>query len=141
MLGELAIQDWELVVRSDLAPHLVPPGQPPCVQRPAAVNMIPGGGHEALTRCVGRCELEDMLLVSASVRPAGPWWRRRCLYAPRRDGRHRHSESAPPAVARFLPVGGDLVGGYRLGIPEGLVPSAAHEHADGVGAAVLDFRS
>jgi hypothetical protein len=82
MLGEPAIQDWELFVRSDLAPHLVPPCQPPCIQRPAVVSMIPGGGLEALTRCVGRCDLEDVLLVSASARPTGPWSRRCCLYAP-----------------------------------------------------------
>jgi len=48
MLGEPAIQEWERFVRSDLAPHLVPPdGEPPRVQRPAAVSMIPGGGLAA----------------------------------------------------------------------------------------------
>jgi hypothetical protein len=82
MLGEPAIQDLELFVRSNLAPRLVAPGHAPRVQRPAAASMIPGGCLEALTRSVGRCDLEDMLLVSASVRPAGPWWRHRCLYAP-----------------------------------------------------------
>jgi hypothetical protein len=47
MLGEPVIQDWERFVRSDLAPSLVPPREPPCVQRPAAISLIPGVGLEA----------------------------------------------------------------------------------------------
>ena len=76
------IQDWELLVRSDLAPHLLPPGKSRCVQRPADVGMIPDGARQALERGSGRHRLEDLILLPALVRPSGPRWRRRCHYVP-----------------------------------------------------------
>ena len=79
---ELFIQDWELLVRSDLAPHLIPFGQHQWVHRPADVGMVPDGARQALARAVGRHGLEDLLIVPALVRPSGSRWRRRCRYAP-----------------------------------------------------------
>ena len=90
MGSEPFTRDWDMVVRSDLAPHLLPPGPLRCMQRPVDVAMVPDGARQALARDVGRHGLEDMLVVPALVRP-GPRWRH-CLYS-------------PPCV---LGIGGDL---------------------------------
>jgi len=80
MGSEPFTRDWDMVVRSDLAPHLLPPGPLRCMQRPVDVAMVPDGARQALARDVGRHGLEDMLVVPALVRP-GPRWRH-CLYSP-----------------------------------------------------------
>lgn len=74
--------DTELVVGRDLAAGLIRPGQLRRTQRPVDAAMLPPGAAEALDRAIGHCELDDLLLVPAHVRPAGPLWHRYRRYAP-----------------------------------------------------------
>jgi hypothetical protein len=74
-------EDWEQLVGSDLAPHLVPAGPPGGVRRPADVNWLPPGAYQALGSVIGRHGLEDLLIVPAAAWLCGGL-RRRCLYAP-----------------------------------------------------------
>lgn len=75
-------QDWELEVSRDAALRVIPPGQLRRLQRAVDPAMLPPGADEALTRAVGGYELEDLLLVPASVRPVGPRRSHRYRYAP-----------------------------------------------------------
>jgi len=73
--------DWEQVIGRDLVPHLVADEQPECVHRPAGLPRLPAGAHADLSACVGRIDLENVLIV-----PAAAWrwdkWRRLSLYMP-----------------------------------------------------------
>jgi hypothetical protein len=82
MGDEPFIQDWDLLVGADLTPHLIPRSRLRHMQRPRDAGAVPDGARQALTDRVGRHGLEDMLLVPATARPAGPRWRPRCRYAP-----------------------------------------------------------
>jgi hypothetical protein len=80
MGGETATQDWELIVGRDLASSLIPRGELRRLQRATDLRMVPDDAYHALVCCIGRLELEDILLVPAFIRPVGR--RRRCLYGP-----------------------------------------------------------
>jgi hypothetical protein len=81
MGGERWAADWEHVIGRDLVPHLLPGEQLQCVHRPAGLSWLPAGAHADLSACVGRIELENLLVV-----PAAAWrwnkWRRLSLYMP-----------------------------------------------------------
>jgi len=80
MGGQPLEADWELVVGSRLAPHLLPAGSRG-VRRPADVGWLPDGAYPAIVDSVGHVSLEDLLVVPAATWPVEPW-RRRCLYSP-----------------------------------------------------------
>jgi hypothetical protein len=73
--------DWEHVIGRDLVPHLIPGERLQCVHQPAGLPRLPAGAHADLSACVGRIELENLLIV-----PAAAWrwdkWRRLSLYMP-----------------------------------------------------------
>ena len=105
------IEDWELLVRSDLAPHILSPGQPRWARRPIGERMVPDGARQALAGGIGRHGLEDLLIVPALVRPSGFRWRRRCCYAPLcvlgigERGLGLWVQAPPPDVWVMLPFG------------------------------------
>ena len=81
MGGQTPETDWELIVRRDLAPHLLPAGRLGGMRRPADAAWLPDGAYLAVVDRVGRVGLEDLLVVPAATWPAGRW-RGRCLYSP-----------------------------------------------------------
>lgn len=75
-------QDWELEVDRETAVSIIPSGQLRRLQRAVDLAMLPPGAAEALARGIGKYDLEDLLLVPASVQPVGPRRRRSYRYAP-----------------------------------------------------------
>jgi len=82
MGSEPITQDWELIVRRDLAASLIQRGQLRRLQRPVDLPILPDGAYGALAASVGLQELEDLLVAPAVIQPVGPPWRHRCRYAP-----------------------------------------------------------
>jgi hypothetical protein len=81
MSSESAAEEWEHIIGSDLAPHLVQAGPAARPHRPLDVTDLPAGARVALNRAVGRHGLDDILVVPATARSVGRL-HRRCVYTP-----------------------------------------------------------
>lgn len=75
-------QDWELEVDAGTAASIIPSGQLRRLQRAVDPAMLPTGAGEALARGIGHYDLEDVLLVPATVRPVDSRRHRNYRYAP-----------------------------------------------------------
>ena len=81
MGGEPPMEEWEQAFGVDLRPHLIPAGRPDAIRRPSGVNQLPPGAHAALSEAIGRCSLQDLLIVPSAARSYG-WLRHRFVYSP-----------------------------------------------------------
>ena len=77
MGGKASLEDWEYSVASDLVPYLMadrPAGQ---VQRLPGPGWLPPGAEARVAGSIGRHGIDDLLVFTASARPAGRLGRRR----------------------------------------------------------------
>ena len=75
------MEEWEQTFGTDLRPHLIPPGQPDAIRRPAGADQLPPGAVAALSAAIGRYSPQDLLTVPGAARSCG-WLRHRFVYTP-----------------------------------------------------------
>jgi len=80
-MGEPSMEEWEQAFGADLRPRLIPAGRPDAMRRPSGADQLPPGAHAALSAAVGRCSLQDLLIVPSAARSCG-WLRHRFVYTP-----------------------------------------------------------
>jgi hypothetical protein len=81
MGSEPPMEEWEQTFGVDLRPHLIPAGQPDPIRRPSGVDQLAPGAHAALSEAIGRCSLQDLLIVPGAARGCG-WLRHRFVFTP-----------------------------------------------------------
>ena len=81
MGGEAPMEEWEQAFGVDLRPHLILAGRPDTIRRPSGADQLPPGAHAALSGAIGRCGLQDLLIVPSAARSCG-WLRHRFVYTP-----------------------------------------------------------